>query len=156
MAGRPPNRRAWDEPVKSPSWTPQEKKVALFTAACAVVGLVALGTRWKPEPKKQPAQTVLPTPTMNLFTRRPVPTMPVARKVLDLNLATERELGGSPGMSPSIAHAVVAYRATHGAFHSVAEIRSLQAGISPERLAFIEQYVQVRPHSQPIDRETPR
>ena len=139
--------------MKKPAWTPQEKKVAVFTAVCALVGLAVLGARLIPGPEKNPVASAQKPVNRTPF--KVYPTLSLARKVLDINRATERQLGGAPGMNPALAHAVVEYRAAHGPFRSMGEIRMLEGNISPQRLEFIEQYVQVQPTTHPTELETP-
>lgn len=52
---------------------------------------------------------------------------------LDLNSATAEQLDGLPGIGPSLASDIVGYRAQHGRFRSLDELREV-AGIGEARL----------------------
>jgi competence protein ComEA len=54
--------------------------------------------------------------------------------VVDLNSATPEQLDTLPGIGPSTAAKIVAYRQQHGAFHSLAELDAI-SGIGPSKLA---------------------
>jgi competence protein ComEA len=54
--------------------------------------------------------------------------------VVDLNSATAEQLDTLPGVGPSTAAKIVAYRQQHGAFHSLAELDAI-SGIGPSKLA---------------------
>ena len=59
--------------------------------------------------------------------------------VLDLNTATAEQLDALPGVGPTTAAAIVAYRDQHGPFRSVDDLADV-TGIGPAKLA------QIRPH----------
>jgi competence protein ComEA len=54
--------------------------------------------------------------------------------IVDLNSATAEQLDSLPGIGPSTAAKIVAYRQQHGAFHSLAELDAV-SGIGPSKLA---------------------
>jgi len=54
--------------------------------------------------------------------------------IVDLNSATAEQLDTLPGIGPSTAAKIVAYRQQHGAFHSLAELDAI-SGIGPAKLA---------------------
>ncbi len=75
------------------------------------------------------------------------PTPASAAFPLDLNRATAAELEQLPGIGPSRARDIVAYRESHGPFASVEEIQQVP-GIGPTTYARIAPYLTVEP-SQP-------
>ncbi len=69
----------------------------------------------------------------------PSPTQP-----LDLNTATAEQLEALPGVGPSTAAAIVAYRTEHGQFRSVDELQEVR-GIGPAKFEAVESSVTVGP-----------
>jgi competence protein ComEA len=59
--------------------------------------------------------------------------------MVDVNTATAEELDALPGVGPTTAAAIVAYRQQHGVFRSVDDLADV-TGIGPAKLA------QIRPH----------
>jgi len=59
---------------------------------------------------------------------------------VDLNTATAAQLDALPGVGPTTAAAIVAYRQQHGPFHSLDDLADV-TGIGPSKLA------QIRPHA---------
>ena len=57
-----------------------------------------------------------------------------ANAPVDLNSADAEQLDALPGIGPSTAAKIVAYRQEHGAFHSLAELDGV-SGIGPSKLA---------------------
>jgi competence protein ComEA len=66
-----------------------------------------------------------------------VPASPV-----DLNAASEADLDALPGVGPTTARAIVAYREAHGPFHQVDDLTDVQ-GIGPARLDALRELVKV-------------
>lgn len=69
----------------------------------------------------------------------PSPTQP-----LDLNTATAEQLEALPGVGPSTAAAIEAYRTEHGRFRSVDELQEVR-GIGPAKFEAVESSVTVGP-----------
>ncbi len=81
-------------------------------------------------------QIIVPTRTASSST-------PAATSLLlDLNRATEAELQQLPGIGPSRAHDIVAYRESHGPFASIEEIQQVP-GIGPTTYERIAPYLTV-------------
>lgn len=62
--------------------------------------------------------------------------------VLSLNAATAAQLDGLPGIGPSIAQDIVTYRAQHGRFRSLDELREV-AGIGEARLRRLKPHLRL-------------
>ena len=61
---------------------------------------------------------------------------------VDLNAASEADLDALPGVGPTTARAIVAYREAHGPFHQVDDLTDVQ-GIGPARLDALRELVKV-------------
>ena len=70
----------------------------------------------------------------------PGPTAPAAP--IDLNTASQPELEALPGIGPTTAQAILAYRDEHGPFASVDDLGEVQ-GIGPTRLDALRELVRV-------------
>ncbi len=64
---------------------------------------------------------------------------PGSASVVDVNTATAAQLDALPGVGPTIAAAIVAYRQQHGPFAQIDDLADV-SGIGPAKLA------QIRPH----------
>ena len=75
---------------------------------------------------------------------------------VDLNTASETQLTTLPGVGPSTAKAIVAYRMTHGKFNAPEDLLNVK-GIGPKKFGALEKFVQVkgadpeRPPTVPAD-----
>ena len=61
---------------------------------------------------------------------------------VDLNTASEADLDALPGVGPTTARAIVAYREAHGPFQQVDDLTDVQ-GIGPARLDALRELVKV-------------
>ena len=61
---------------------------------------------------------------------------------VDLNTATETQLTTLPGVGPSTAKAIVAYRAAHGKFAAPGDLLNVK-GIGPKKFEALEKFVRV-------------
>ena len=61
---------------------------------------------------------------------------------VDLNAASEADLDALPGVGPTTARAIVAYREAHGPFQHVDDLTDVQ-GIGPARLDALRELVKV-------------
>lgn len=71
-----------------------------------------------PEASELPSETNVPTPLVGK-----TPLESLWQRPLSLHTATADDLQRVPGIGPGLARAVVTYRARHGGFRSVAELR---------------------------------
>ena len=67
---------------------------------------------------------------------------PAAATPIDLNTASQPELEALPGIGPTTAQAILAYRDQHGPFASVDDLGEVQ-GIGPTRLDALRELVRV-------------
>lgn len=67
--------------------------------------------------------------------------------LINLNIATTRQLEALPGIGPVLAERIIAYRTRHGGFRRVSELRSV-SGIGPKRYAVLAELVTVLPTSE--------
>jgi len=139
-------------------FTHNEVKVVLFLS---VTFLAGLGIRWYDEAahKKNPPAfdysradseftarsnslaSVVPTPAAD---SSPSPHHKPELKAggIDLNTATSAQLVQLPGVGPSYAERIIAYRKEHGHFKSVDELANVK-GIGSKRLEQIRPFVTV-------------
>lgn len=88
-------------------------------------------------------QNPLPEPSPALQETLPEPEeTPAIRFPLDLNTATAEELQALPGIGTTRAQAIVDYRAEHGPFRYVEDLRGV-SGIGEGTLAKIMDYVTI-------------
>lgn len=83
-----------------------------------------------------PAQSAPPTPAQS------APQAATA-SLLDLNAAAQQQLEELPGIGPSKAKAIIAYREQHGAFKSVEDLLNVK-GIGPKMLEKLAAHVTVQ------------
>lgn len=68
---------------------------------------------------------------------------PRTHEILNLNRATAAELDRLPGISPTVAERIVAYREAHGGFRTIEELDSVK-GIGPAILGKVRPLVKLR------------
>lgn len=68
---------------------------------------------------------------------------PRTPEILNLNRATAAELDRLPGISPTVAERIVAYREAHGGFRTIEELDSVK-GIGPAILGKVRPLVKLR------------
>ena len=115
-------------------WLTRQERVTLsILGALALAGLGVLV--WQ---RQQPPLTVVGSPT-------PVQTaqwdgaLQAARQV-DVNTAGVAELERLPGVGPTLAQRIVAYRTAHGSFQRPAELTQVP-GIGPKTYEALRDYV---------------
>ena len=77
------------------------------------------------------------------------PPVPARPRVVNVNVATEAELVSLPGVGPTIASRIVAYREQQGPYESVADLTAVR-GLGPKSVALLGSLVTVAP-SSPLD-----
>lgn len=83
-----------------------------------------------------PAQSAPPAPAQSV-------PQAAAASLLDLNAAAQQQLEELPGIGPSKAKAIIAYREQHGAFKSVEDLLNVK-GIGPIMLEKLAAHVTVQ------------
>ncbi len=111
-----------------------ERTILLGLSLCAIVGI---GLNAYRAAHDRVTVTVM---------RREEPTawdaaLEASRRVA-LNAATASELERLPGIGPTLAARIIAYRQTHGPFQSLDELHNVQ-GIGPVTLSRIRPYVEL-------------
>ena len=79
--------------------------------------------------------------------RHPRPEPPPVLR-LDLNHAAAAELDVLPGLGPARAARIIEYRAAHGPFAGVDDLRRVH-GIGPVTVARLRPYLRTEPHPSP-------
>jgi len=62
-------------------------------------------------------------------------------KKFNVNLAQKRDLETLPGIGPTLAQRIIAFRKRHGPFQSLQELKQVK-GIGPKKLAQIKPYLE--------------
>jgi competence protein ComEA len=106
----------------------RERAVLLFLAACFAVGAAVTGWRRLAGPRQDAYIAAVDSAALALDT---VPAGP-----LDLNSASSSALEALPGIGPVLAQRIIEYRAAHGGFRRVTELRNV-GGIGPKRYAVL-------------------
>lgn len=70
------------------------------------------------------------------------PTVSTALQKVNINKATQAELEALPGVGPTLAGKIIAYRMTYGYFHSVSELLNVE-GFGQKRLEALLEYITV-------------
>jgi competence protein ComEA len=76
----------------------------------------------------------------------------LALAAVNLNTATKEDLVALPGIGPAKAQAILDYRAQHGGFKSVEELKDVK-GIGAKRFEKLKPEVSVSPLPRPAGRE---
>ena len=63
---------------------------------------------------------------------------------LDINIASETQFTSLPGVGPSTAKAIVAYRAEHGKFNAPEDLMNVK-GIGPKKFEALQKFIRVIP-----------
>ncbi|HEX9595423.1 MAG TPA: helix-hairpin-helix domain-containing protein [Anaerolineales bacterium] len=95
--------------------------------AAGIILLLASPRRGEPV-RLLPAPTRLATDTEPVVEIVPTPSatsVPTAAFPLDINTATAKELDQLPGIGPTLAQSIVAYRQVHGSFTTIEQIQNV-------------------------------
>jgi len=98
------------------------------------------GAVWNPAAYALGVQRALPPSAVN--GADPSPPASTGDSLINLNTATREQLETLPGIGPTLARRITAYRETHG-FHSVDDLDQV-SGIGEKRLADIRPHVTLR------------
>lgn len=115
--------------------TTQERRIVVFLGASLIVG-GAVKLAWRPA---RGDIDVAHEPLVAASVTQPV----------DLNVAGKDALESLPGIGPTLASRVIAYREEHGPFGSVQDLVGVK-GLGPKSVARLGSLVTVEPRS-PLD-----
>lgn len=127
-------------------WTGRRFRARPIEAASGRVAAPAARALGEETPVASRASSVRPVERPDLAPQ-PAP----ARRggsLLDLNTATAEELAEVPGLTPTTAELIVAYREENGPYAAVSEIRDVP-GVSDEAASQAEPYLTVSPSAPP-------
>jgi competence protein ComEA len=131
------------------SLTPQERKVAMFAAACLLIGLTVYGFRAVRGTSKENVRETRKAQTREIRARldrvdRVNGAHHRPRGILDLNLASEKDLARLPSLGPALAHSVVMYRSAHGPFARLSDLDQVKE-LGAERIREVSRFLYVLP-----------
>lgn len=139
-------------------FTPQERRVVLFLVVSLLAGSVVKLCRTRMIPDfAASARTIRTVPPSHTSTDTPGldtlidaiesvlagKSIPLVKKVIDINTALDDELSLLPGIGPRLAQRIVDYRETHGKFKEIKDLVKVQ-GIGEKKLDAIRGIVTVK------------
>lgn len=117
---------------------PQESEPTAATEPTADALLAATTEPTQPEPSTEPSEA-LPEPSdAPDETSEPTEQASSGGKI-NINTATADQLTQLPGIGPTLAQRIVAYRTAHGAFSTVSELKNVY-GIGDKKVAALSDY----------------
>jgi competence ComEA-like helix-hairpin-helix protein len=136
-------------------FTPQERRVVLFLIVTLLAGSAVRFYRLARRDSRAVAleEIVLSTTVCDSASIPELDTLiaevekivggealPLRKRVIDLNIASESDLCLLPGIGPSLARRIVDYRESHGKFESIKDLVRVP-GIGEKKLAAIEEMI---------------
>jgi comEA protein len=124
------------------SFTKNEQKILLFLAAIFLVGAGIKGYRAYVAPPPPEFDYKASDSVFNERSAASATALLVQQKI-NINAATAAELESLPGIGPAMAAQILSYRAAHGRFSTIDELRQVK-GIGPKKLEKIQPFVRLQ------------
>ena len=115
--------------------------VVVLSSAILLGSGISLGfgiSQLNAPPSNLQAQGFSPAPSQTDLVAEPAESFPI-----NINTASAQELEALPGIGPTKAAAIVAYRKDHGKFNNVSEVQNV-SGIGPETYAQIKDLITIK------------
>lgn len=134
--------RGTKDPDLRPAWW-IAYGIVIGLAAAGLILLLAAPRRGQPI-QLIPAPTRAATSTAALVTdmATSTPLAPPTQAIIDVNLATATQLDQLPGVGPTLAQSIVAYRDAHGPFTSIDDLLNVP-GIGQRTLDAIRPFIMI-------------
>ena len=115
----------------------QKLLIGLTLVFSAFIAGLFIGRNYNRQPVQMQPLSVVTAPAAS---SPAVSTEPSEPSIININTATSQQLQTLPGIGPTIAERIIAYRAENGSFETVGELMNVE-GIGEKKLEDIWDYV---------------